>query len=267
MPAAFETALGRHRAWSIAAMALLTILAWVWLIDGAGMRMNAFVSLLPPPNHQATMPGMVMAGAEAWTVGRFALTLLMWWTMMVAMMLPSAAPTILLYARAARHGNAEIRPASISFLVGYFTAWGAFSLLATSLQAIFEHVGMIGAMQMASQSRWLSATILISAGLYQISSIKDVCLRHCRNPAQFLSRHYRSGRVGAVLMGMLHGTYCIGCCWLLMALLFVGGVMNLAWIALLTLMVAAEKLLPQGRLVALAVGWVCMAWGVAILLS
>jgi predicted metal-binding membrane protein len=275
MPSNIEAALGRHRLWSIAALLLLTVLAWAWLIGGAGMGMDPFASLTPPPAQMPAMPDMSMPGmamppttaakASAWPLSRVLLTFSMWWTMMIAMMLPSAAPTILLFARTAAHGNPEVPPASASFLAGYLAAWGAFSLLATILHAILDHAGLIDAMRMSSQDRWLSATVLIAAGLYQLTPIKDVCLRHCRNPAQFLSRNYRPGHIGALRMGLHHGTICIGCCWLLMALLFVGGVMNLAWIALLTLMVAAEKLFPHGRTISLIAGLVCLAWGAAIL--
>ncbi len=122
-------------------------------------------------------------------------------------------------------------------------------------------------MLMSSQSRWLSAGILISAGIYQLSPIKDVCLRHCHSPAQFISAHYRPGRMGAFQMGLFHGVYCVGCCWLLMALLFVGGVMNLAWIALLTLMVTAEKFLSLGRYLSIASGLACIAWGTLMLIG
>ena len=248
MTSAIEAALRRSRAISVAALIALILLAWVWLITGAGM------------------PGMIMEGAMPWSTGRLALTVSMWWVMMVAMMLPSAAPTILLYARAAVQGQAEVRPATESFLVGYLAIWGAFSLFATILQLLLDRGGLLVPMLMASQSRRLSVAILFSAGIYQLSPLKDVCLRQCRNPAQFLSRHYQPGKVGALRMGLLHGAYCVGCCWLLMALLFLGGVMNLAWIALLTLMVAAEKLLPYGRFVARATGLACIAWGTAILL-
>ena len=206
-----------------------------------------------------------MAPAMAWPTGRVLLTVSMWWVMMVAMMLPSAAPMILLYARAAGHGVSGSRPATASFLAGYLCAWAGFSLLAAVLQFTLEQLDLFAPMAMASQNRWLSAAILIAVGLYQLSPLKDVCLRHCQNPAQFLSRHYRPGSIGALRMGLLHGSYCVGCCWLLMTLLFVGGVMNLAWIALLTLMVAAEKLLPFGRWVALATGLACIVWGALVL--
>jgi predicted metal-binding membrane protein len=187
--------------------------------------------------------------------------------MMMAMMLPSAAPTILLYARAASRGAAPTRPATEGFLVGYLLVWGAFSLLATGLHMLFERIDLLAQMSMAVHNRWLSSAILLAAGLYQISPLKSVCLRHCRNPAAFLSRHYRPGVVGALRMGVLHGAYCVGCCWLLMALLFVVGVMNLAWIAALTLVVASEKLLPHGRVLSLAVGLGCIGWAVVRLIG
>jgi predicted metal-binding membrane protein len=282
MNAAVEAALRRHRAVSIGALALLTLLAWTWLLAGAGMGMDPLVSFAPAaptPMAMPDMPGMDMSGADMssmampgmdmampWTVGRFALSVAMWWVMMVAMMLPSAAPTILLYARAASLGSAPTHPPTGSFLAGYLLAWGGFSLGAAGLQTGLETLALLAPMEMASRSHWLSGGILIAAGLYQVSPLKDVCLRQCRNPAQFLSRHYRPGVKGALRMGLIHGSYCVGCCWLLMTLLFVGGVMNLAWIALLTLIVALEKLLPYGRIIGIAAGLACMAWGGVLLL-
>jgi predicted metal-binding membrane protein len=207
---------------------------------------------------------MAMDMAIPWTPARFALTFAMWWAMMIAMMLPSAAPTILLYARVAGQSHASARPATGSFLTGYLLVWGLYSVTAAGLQMALEKAAMLAPMEMASRSNWLSGGILIAAGLYQISPLKDVCLRQCRNPAQFLSRHYRPGGRGALRMGLIHGSYCVGCCWLLMALLFVGGIMNLAWIALLTLAVALEKLLPYGRIVGLVAGAACIIWGGAM---
>ena len=267
MSGALEAALARHRRISVTALALLAVLAWAWLLGGAGMGMEPLVSLVPLAGGRGDMTGMAMNMPLAWSAGWFALVLSMWWIMMVAMMLPSAAPTILLYARASGAGQVATGPATGSFLAGYLIAWGGFSLAAALLQMALERGGLLSPMWMASRTDWLSASILIAAGLYQLSPLKDVCLRHCRNPAQFLSSHYRPGAAGALRMGLLHGSYCVGCCWLLMALLFVGGVMNLAWIALLTLMVAAEKLLPRGRIVAIVTGLACLAWGLAMLLG
>ncbi|HEY1125594.1 MAG TPA: DUF2182 domain-containing protein [Sphingobium sp.] len=274
MNARVEAALRRHRAISIGALIVLTALAWTWLFSGAGMDMNPQASLAPPaPKPMPDMPGMDMshmAGmtmdmALPWTIGRFALTFAMWWVMMIAMMLPSAAPTILLYARVATLGGAKGRPATASFLAGYLLAWGLYSLAAATLQMGLERVALLAPMEMVVLNRWLAGGLLIAAGLYQVSPLKNICLRHCRNPAQFLSRHHRPGAAGALRMGLIHGSYCVGCCWLLMALLFVGGIMNLAWIALLTLAVAMEKLLPYGRTIGFLAGIACILWGGAML--
>ncbi len=260
-----ETALSRHRAVAGAAIALLALMAWAWLLAGAGMRMQPLVSLAPLSAGDAPASGMGMAGSMAWSARHFALMFFMWWVMMVAMMLPSAAPTILLYARAASNARDGVKPATGGFLIGYLLVWGAFSLAATLLQLLFERAGLLAPMFMASQSRWLSAAVLLSAGIYQLSPLKNICLRHCRNPAEFLAGHYRPGSNGALRMGIRHGTYCVGCCWLLMTLLFVGGVMNLAWIALLTVMVAAEKLFRWGRYVSIGMAVGCIAWGAILL--
>ena len=238
-----ERLVRRSRAVTVVALALLVVLAWAWLWAGAGMG-------------PAAMP---MAGAA----NRFLLTAAMWWVMMVAMMLPSAAPVILLYGRVYRHG-AQAPPTS-AFLGGYLAVWLAFALLAAGLQALLEQLGLVSAM--AVSDYWLRAGLLIAAGAYQLSPLKDACLASCRTPTDFLTRHYRPGALGALRMGLLHGAFCVGCCWLLMALLFVAGVMNLAWIAALTLLVAAEKLLPAGQWIARLSGAVLIAWGAASLLA
>lgn len=271
MTTAVEAMLGRHRAVSIVALIILTGLAWAWLLSGASMAMDPIISFSPLATdgipQSATPMDSAMNVDSAWAAERFAVTLSMWWVMMIAMMLPSAAPTILLYGRAASHGKPAVRPDTEFFLAGYLVAWGGYSLIATVLHLLLERIVWLAPMTMASGSRWLSGGILITAGIYQLGPLKDMCLRHCRNPASFLSRNYRSGRIGALKMGLLHGTYCVGCCWLLMALLFVGGVMNLAWIALLTVIVATEKLLPHGRLIGIAMGLAIIVWGSAMLLE
>jgi len=255
----------------IVAIVALVLLAWVWTITGAGMSMEPLVSFLPSRVDEHAMAGMTMGdampAAHPWTMARFGLTFSMWWIMMVAMMLPSAAPTILLYTKAAAGDRRAGRPATESFLLGYLLSWGGFSLFATLLQMVLERSGLLVQMHMTLNSHRLSAGVLIAAGLYQLSPLKETCLRHCRSPAHFLTRHYRAGASGALRMGIIHGSYCVGCCWLLMALLFVGGVMNLVWIALLTLLVAGEKLLPLGRSFATVAGLGCIAWGAYILIA
>jgi predicted metal-binding membrane protein len=266
MPAV-EAALRRQRALTLAALVLLTLLAWGWLAAGAGMGMAAQAWLPFAPRaagSMSAMAGMAMPAPGDWSLGELLLAVSMWWVMMVAMMLPAAGPTILLYARAAVAQKAAAHPAPGFFLAGYLLVWGVFSLAAAGLQDTLQLAGELAPMTLDSTARWLSAAFLLAAGAYQLSPFKDACLAHCRSPAAFLARHYRPGRAGALRMGAIHGAWCLGCCWLLMALLFVGGVMNLAWIALLSLLVAGEKLLPGGRLLALAAGLGFIVWGALI---
>ncbi|HEY7806645.1 MAG TPA: DUF2182 domain-containing protein [Croceibacterium sp.] len=260
-----EAALRRQRALTIAALALLTLLAWGWLLLGAGMGMapRAALHLLPTAS-PGRMTGMAMPMAPAgWSAAELLLAVSMWWVMMLAMMLPAAAPVILLYARAgAAQRAAPARPGW--FLAGYLAVWGLFSLAAAILQDGLQRLGVLTPVTMEASARWLAAAILVAAGLYQLSPLKEACLARCRNPGSFLSRHYRPGPLGALRMGAVHGAFCLGCCWLLMALLFVGGVMNLAWIALLSLLVASEKLLPGGRLIGIAAGLGFIGWGALV---
>ena len=263
---AVEAALRRQRTLTIAALLLLTLLAWAWLLLGAGMGMppRAALHLLPAVSPRG-MAGMGIAPA-GWGIAELLLAVSMWWVMMMAMMLPAAAPVILLYARAGEAQGAE--PSAPGwFVAGYLAVWGLFSLVAAALQDGLQRLGVMAPMTMETSARLLAAAILVTAGLYQLSPFKEACLARCRNPAAFLSRHYRPGRAGALRMGAIHGAFCLGCCWLLMALLFVGGVMNLAWIALLTLLVAGEKLLPGGRRLGQAAGLAFIGWGAWVALA
>jgi predicted metal-binding membrane protein len=190
----------------------------------------------------------------------------MWWIMMIAMMTPSVAPLVLLYGRVMRHHGQHAPAAYAGLLLGYLSVWGLFSLAAAAVQLVLQSSALTSSMMLWSQSALLSASVLALAGLYQLSPLKRACLGQCRGPVEFLTRHWRPGRAGAFRMGLVHGSYCVGCCWLLMALLFVGGVMNLAWIALLTVLVLAEKLSPAGPAVGIASGVVLLAWALATLL-
>lgn len=230
--------LARHsRAVTLGGLVILALLAWVYLLSGAGM---------------APMAGMAAAPS-------FVLVAAMWWAMMVAMMVPSAAPAILLYGQVHRYSNPDAPPTA-AFLAGYLACWLGISLLAGWLQ-----LAVTSPMTMALDSRTLAGVVLIVAGLYQLSPFKHACLARCRSPAQFITRHYRPGARGAARLGLIHGAYCVGCCWLLMALLFVVGVMNLAWVAALTLLVAAEKLLPGGQWIARIAGGALAVWGIVLL--
>ncbi len=244
--------LARNDRWLVfASLALLTLLAWVYLADGAGMA----------------MPG-AMTGMAPMAPPRPVIIILMWWVMMIAMMLPSAAPAILLYGRVRRHrrGDSAIGPSWL-FLLGYLVAWLGYSLVAAGAQLALLEAGLVDSMALSMTRKALAGALLVAAGLYQLTPFKNACLGQCRSPAAFLSRHWQPGPAGALRLGLLHGSFCVGCCWLLMALLFVGGVMNLAWVAALTLLVATEKLYPAGQWVARWIGGLLIAGGAALLIA
>ena len=182
----------------------------------------------------------------------------MWWLMMIAMMLPSAAPAILLYSRIreTKYETSAIAQTWV-FLTGYLAVWLFFSVIAAFAQRLATGPSM------ALHSKAAEGALLIAAGVYQLSPVKSACVRQCRSPAEFLTRRWRPGLDGAVRLGISHGAYCLGCCWMLMTLLFVGGIMNLLWIAGLTLLVAAEKLLSRGDLVRIASAIALLVWGAA----
>jgi predicted metal-binding membrane protein len=206
-----------------------------------------------------------------WTPAYWLVAFFMWVAMMVAMMLPSATPMVGLYARVARQAERQGRAvngsaAITAFASAYLALWVLFSLLAVALQWALEHAGALSAM-MSSRVALLSGGLLIAAGLYELTPLKTVCLRHCRGPARLLADHWRPGVSGAWHMGFAHGLYCLGCCAVLMLLLFVGGVMNLIWIAALTLFVAIEKLAPFGEPAAKAMAALLVAGGTLLILS
>jgi predicted metal-binding membrane protein len=186
--------------------------------------------------------------------------------MMIGMMVPSAAPMLFAYLNVSRSRPASLSPvaATAAFLLGYLLVWGGFSVVATTAQWALHATELLGP-TMRSSSASLNALLLIAAGVYQFLPIKNVCLSKCRLPLGFLLTEWRDGWTGAVRMGLRHGAFCVGCCWLLMALLFVAGVMNLLWIALLSAAVLVEKALPFGRQAARAVGVLMIAAGVGVL--
>ncbi|QRM35317.1 DUF2182 domain-containing protein (plasmid) [Microvirga sp. VF16] len=203
-----------------------------------------------------------------WSPGYFALIVAMWIVMMAAMMLPSAAPVILLYATIARRRRQQgaAAPAAGLFALGYVVVWAVFGLLAATLQWGLDAALLLSPL-MATTSVAVAGLVLVAAGLYQWTPLKQACLRQCRSPLDFLLGDWREGSRGAVAMGTRHGLFCLGCCWMLMLLLFVGGVMNLLWIAVLALFVLIEKAAPGGHWIGRAAGAVLTAWGGAALLS
>lgn len=244
----------RERVVVLAAVAGVAALSWLYLLRlGGGM---------------AGMDGMDMPAAPAWTPEAFALTFGMWAVMMVGMMLPSAAPMILTFAALHRREAAsrDRTLPTLLFVSGYLAVWIGFSVAATLLQWALDRLALLSPM-LAATSGVLAGALFLAAGLYQLTPLKQACLQHCRSPFAFLLNRWRDGPRGALAMGIEHGAFCLGCCWLLMALLFAVGAMNLLWMAGLALFVLAEKLVPGGVWVARVSGVAMAAWGLWLIVS
>jgi predicted metal-binding membrane protein len=241
-----ETAL-RHERAVVAVLALVTLASWAWI---AVMAIDMYGTM------QGASAWMMTA---QWDAPHLFLLWAMWAVMMAAMMLPSVAPLVLLYAgalhaRGERHASRSI----YALACGYLLAWCAFSALATALQRLLASLLVLTPM-MEPETPMFAALLLAIAGLYQLTPLKGACLRVCRSPLSYLLQHWRPGPLGALQLGVAHGVYCLGCCWALMLLLFAGGVMNLVVIVALTLWVLLEKLVPLGERAARASGIVLLA--------
>ena len=256
-----ERLLRRERAIIAAGLGAMVVLGWVYLLLGAGTGMSP----LHMTSWRLPLPSLEPTTQPDWTPAHVLVALAMWWVMMIAMMVPSAAPVVLLYARVLRHNRRGGAPGAAvvptaSFAAGYLAVWLLFSAAAVALQFALERAGLLDATMMWPTSRWLTGGLLLAAAAYQLSPLKTVCLGHCRSPVEWLARYWRSGRAGAFRMGAHHGAYCVGCCWALMLLLFAGGVMNLVWIAGLAGLVLVEKLTAWGAAVS---RWSALALGAA----
>lgn len=247
--ATLEHALRRDRLRVLAALSAVTLLAWMYLIDMAA--------------DMEAMAGMMQL--RPWTGTDAVMMFLMWAIMMVGMMVPSAAPMILLHARVCRRRLGGIAPSG-AFLGGYIAAWTVYSAGATALQWALERAALLSPM-MVGTSPLFGALVLIAAGVYQFTPWKNACLSHCRSPMDFLASHWRDGAGGAFRMGLEHGAYCLGCCWILMVLLFVVGVMDLLWVGALTAFVLVEKVAPHGERIGRTAGLLLMLAGVALSLN
>jgi predicted metal-binding membrane protein len=237
----------RHRRTTVSGILAGVIAAsWAYLLSGAGIKM-AMMDM---------GGGQVMAMPLEWSGQYVALIVVMWAVMMAAMMLPSAAPTVLLVTALASDRTVDAKPLPITamlFASGYLLVWCGFSVAATLLQWGLDEAGLLSETKALDNGTGAGA-ILIAVGIYEWTPLKDACLRHCRSPTEFLVRHWRQDAPGAVLTGMRHGIFCLGCCWLLMALLFVGGLMNLAWVAAIALLVLLEKTIPWRGQISLLTG-------------
>ena len=286
-----EAVLRRDRQVVTGVLATVIAACWLYLLAGAGTGMYPHEMAVLVPSQMsvdssvpspASVPGRATLTASygrsstadmlmspvTWTPGYALLMFSMWWLMMIAMMLPSAAPMVLLHAAVARKGlerreisgSHQLHSTTTAFIAGYLAMWGAFSLIAVIAQWGLERGELLSAMMM-STSTLLGAGLLVAAGVWQLTPLKTACLRHCRSPISFLSAHWRPGVGGAFRMGIEHGVFCLGCCWFLMALLFYGGVMNLIWIVGLALFVLMEKVIPAGVAVGRVAGLLLIAGG------
>ena len=259
----FEDILRRDRRVVLTSLLLVAALAWAYLIsmalDMGGMEMTDDL------NAMGAM-GAVAGQMKPWTVADGILMFVMWAIMMLAMMLPSAAPMILIFARVNRYqrdkGNAFVP--TIIFTGGYVIVWILFSIIATAAQWGLQYATLLSP-AMVSTSVYLGGALFIAAGIYQWTPLKQACLKHCRSPLEFIMHYWRPGTGGALRMGLEHGAFCLGCCWSVMALLFIGGVMNLIWVAVITIFVAVEKIFPQGPWIGRVAGCAMIAVGIFIM--
>ena len=246
--------LGRERVVITAALGAVTALSWLYL----------YLQMQP----MADMADVAPAMFAPWTAADIALNLAIWWVMMPGMMLPSATPMILTFATVNRRKRERGQPfvPTMVFTAGYLVAWGLFGVFATLADWALERAALISPMT-GRLTPMLGAVVVIAAGIYQLTPLKSVCLRHCRSPFDFVLNHWRDGASGALRMGLEHGLYCLGCCWLLMALMFAAGIMSLLWMAVIAVFVLLEKLLPAGTWLARAGGAAMLGFGVYLLVA
>jgi predicted metal-binding membrane protein len=231
---------------------VIAAIGWTYMAYLAwGMGHMGLVQMWMPPPYP-----------EGWTALDLLMLFVMWSVMMIAMMLPSAMPMVMVFTavnRNKRQGNQLYVPTFI-FALGYLVAWTGFSLLVSGAQWRLHTTGLLDPM-MDSRSRLLSGIVLVLAGVYQWTPYKEACLRQCRTPMGFLISEWREGRAGALMMGVRHGLFCIGCCWALMLVLFAVGVMNMLWVLLIAVFVLLEKILPLARFIRSGSGFALLIWG------
>ena len=247
----------RDRVIILTALLLITLLSWLYIIylynQMVYMDMSALFFAMPM--------------TPEWTYIDFILLFLMWLVMMVAMMTPSVTPLVLTFATINRQRRQQHHPfVNAAYLIaGYFLVWAVFSLAATVLQWLLQQVALLNP-DMKTTSKILGGVILITTGIFQFTPLKQTCLRHCRTPLDFVLQHWKEGKAGALKMGIENGFYCLGCCWMLMILLFVTGIMNLLWVAIIAAFVLIEKLLLQIKWIPRAAGVLLIFYGLFLLI-
>lgn len=251
----YQGTLKRERRLVLWAMVSLAALAWTYTVY-LGLQHQSMVGTMATP--------MMMQ----WSAADAMFMFIMWAVMMFAMMLPSVTPTVLIFARVRekRKVAGQIFAPTGAFVIGYLLVWVGFSLLATTANWLLHTGGMMSSI-MGNVGSQTGGLLLVAAGVFQWTPLKKTCLDHCRSPMSFLMQHWREGRSGAVFMGLHHGIYCLGCCWVLMLLLFALGVMNLPWVALLAIVVLVEKILPRGEILSLVLGGLLIGWGAWLIIA
>jgi len=268
-----DSSLGRARRNLLVCLLVLTCGAWaltLYYAHDMGAPVGAAMSGSMSADGMAgmdSMAGMAMGGMSAagWSFSGAVVFVAIWTVMMAAMMLPAAAPMIMIFASAqARRGQAALVPTWI-FTGGYLLVWLAAGVIVyVTVEVVTDTASHLGAIERGAWAPLALGIILIMAGVYQFTPIKRVCLRHCRSPFAFVAIHWSDGRLGAVQMGVLHGIFCLGCCWALFAVLVAAGAMSLAWMLALTLVVFAEKVLPLAQITSYAIGVALVILGVAV---
>jgi predicted metal-binding membrane protein len=249
-----EAVLRRDRTIVLAGLAAMTLVAWAYLVSLVwGMRTMDMA------------PDMAMPQMQSWGAVELLLLFAMWAIMMVAMMVPSVAPLLLMFARANRQkGGSRVVGSAGVLLLGYLLAWVGFSILATLAQWRLHSAALLSPM-MVTTSSIFGGLLLVAAGVFQFTPLKRACLVRCRSPLSFLMSDWRDGQWGTFVMGLKHGAYCVGCCWMLMALLFVAGVMNLLWVAAIAVFILVEKVAPRGNLIGRIAGAALIVAGIALI--
>ena len=252
----FESVLKKDRLIVISGLFVICILAWFYIIylyrQMEVMDMNALFFAMPM--------------TPSWTVLDFVLLFLMWFVMMIAMMTPSVAPLILLFTKVNRQRREQQSPfVNTSYLLtGYFVVWGGFSLIATLLQWLLQQVSWLNP-DMIITNKIVGSVILVAAGVFQFTPLKQTCLSFCKSPLEFIVKHWKEGKKGAIKMGIKNGAYCVGCCWVLMVLLFVSGVMNILWVAVIALFVLIEKVSAKSKWISFAAGSLLIIYGMLVI--
>ena len=255
---------------------LIVIITGLYTIFGIGMPMSAIemtkmsgiFSMSSSMEMNMNMGSNNMDMKNRWSISMAISMFLMWWLMMIAMMTPSAAPTLLLFHNLKKIGSEGKKALSYTylFLFGYLIIWAIFSLIACIIHKFFDTSSITDAAMMQLKSVQFSGILLITAGVYQFTPLKNACLEKCRTPIDFLSSNNRKGAKGSFIMGAHHGLFCLGCCWALMALLFVGGVMNLFWITGLAFYVLIEKIIIKAGWLDKIMGLILIFFGTSLLI-